>query len=144
MLVIYLLAVAPAAALLVVIFTGGWGSRAFYGYMLLALFLGTIHEGVVHLYERRAESRSGGHHHDAQRPYRFRCRRPLAADERVRRWFLVPRVGVTGHRWWLLLDRHDHVLVTLRVEGALLDPQSNALQLHSEVVVAIWPARQQF
>ena len=57
-LVIYLLAVAPAAALLVVIFTGGWGSRAFYGYMLLALFLGTIHEGVVHLYERRAESRS--------------------------------------------------------------------------------------
>ena len=77
-------------------------------------------------------------------PTGFAADRPLVADERVRRWFLVPRVGVTGHRWWLLLDRHDRVLVTLRVEGALLDPQSNALQLHSEVVVAIWPARQQF
>src|SRR5450759_2047328 len=44
----------------------------------------------------------------------------------------------------LLLGRHHHVPLDLRVERALLDPQSDAVQLRSEFVVSIWPARQQF
>lgn len=56
--VVWLLGVAAAVAMLVVIFTGGWGSRAFYGWMLVTLILTSIHEGVVGRYERRAEHRA--------------------------------------------------------------------------------------
>jgi len=54
---IWLPAVAAAVALLVVIFTGGWGTSAFYGWMLLTIVLTSIHESVVRRYERRTERR---------------------------------------------------------------------------------------
>src|SRR4051794_21279750 len=49
---IWLLAAAAAVALLVVMFTGGWGKSAFYGWMLLTIVRTSIHEGLVRLYER--------------------------------------------------------------------------------------------
>ena len=52
------LGVAAAVALLFVIFTGGWGTSAFYGWMLLTIVLTSIHQGAVRLYERRAERRA--------------------------------------------------------------------------------------